>query len=162
MRVIDQPFPAHSGPGFFKIGPHDHTDGFFDLFSRTIQFLGISQSRFLIVNGTRARDDQKPLIFFPENLFNLVAAFSNCLSSLLGHRQFCLQCARGNQGNKSFYMQVICLHDYFSFSGKNKKAARRVFLSPRPLYTKKAAGFVCLRLYLLYQVLMIRAPQADV
>ena len=71
VGVIDQTFPTHRGPRFFKVDPHHNFQGVLVFVAQGLQTSCVIQSCSGVVNRARANDHQQTVVFTGHDVVNL-------------------------------------------------------------------------------------------
>ena len=96
MRIVNQPFPANGGAGFFKIDAHDQIEAIADLFCQNFKAAGVLNRRLRIVNRARSADYQQARIATGDDIRNGLTGVRDLRFLLDAQREFRLQLLRGH------------------------------------------------------------------
>ena len=97
VRVGNQPFPAHHGPRFFKVGSHHNLKAVLILIPQALKPFCIIHRGIQIVDGAGTNHHQKTLVFTIEDFFNAAAGGRHVFRNGRGNRMPLGQFSRRDQ-----------------------------------------------------------------
>src|ERR1700683_19593 len=86
MRIVDEPFPADRCPRLFKVHTHDEAEVGGKLLDRTSEEACIFASCVGVVNRTRAREHEQPVVAAVENGGDLLTCIEYGVGGCLRNR----------------------------------------------------------------------------
>ena len=86
--VVDQTFPAGSGPWFFEIHAHHQAQGIFGPGADGEQSATVSERRFRIMDRTGSDHDNQPVITKRENLLDFMTRCGDLPGGVFTERDF--------------------------------------------------------------------------
>ena len=97
VRVVDQPFPAHSGTRLLKVDTQHQVDGVAHLVGQLLQPGGIFHGGVRIVDRAGANHHEQAMVLAVQNITDGLAAADHSLAGVIAERQFFLQRVGRNQ-----------------------------------------------------------------
>ena len=114
MRIVNQPFPANGGAGFFKIDAHDQIEAIADLFGKGFKTTSVLNGGFRIVNRTRTTYHQQARIATGDDVRDGLTRLRDLRFLLNAQREFSFQLIRRDQNlfvSNMYVIQRVFLHD---------------------------------------------------
>ena len=107
VRVVDQAFPAHGGPWFFEINPHDQIQRVADFSRKYLQALSVFMSRLEVVDRARPDDNEQAMVFAIQDVANDLTPFVHSLQRCSAERDLALEPFRCDQGFVGGNVKVV-------------------------------------------------------